>query len=174
MVNSSAHKSGLGRWILQRGVKNGSEVCCLGTPKNKRICGCKDTLQIAPQSAGEADRLHFLARRCSYWALKNLSLRAPANDAGFDISPTATWAELGTGDYPEPVVTTGNMCRKGCLPGTVGIVFLGVATAVLSTSLLCQHNHTGKTHRSCLTGAAGLSGRRIGCPGKNMILFVNT
>lgn len=71
----------------------------------------------ATVTAEEADEVHFLASRCSHWALKNFSLRAPANDIGFVISPTAAWAELGSGDYPEPAVPKGNMCSESCLPG---------------------------------------------------------
>lgn len=118
----------------------------------------------------EVDRVHFLASRCNYWALKKLSLRASANDDRVCYLSHCCLGPAGGWGLAQACSHHGEHMQKE-LP------FWDSGNAPWCGHSSAQHKSfvSAQSYRqNYLTGAAGLSGRRIGCPGKNTVLLVTT
>ena len=70
-------QGGLGRWILQRGLKNGSEGHCLGTPEKKGFVAGRTPWQVAARSQREKLTGYIFLQ---VGIVTEPKLRAPAND----------------------------------------------------------------------------------------------
>lgn len=131
----SNHKVVFGRWILQRGVKNWSEGHCLGTPEKKEFVA--GIWQVAPQSWQEKLPGYIFLHVVIVTEPK---LRAPANSR---VRWLPCCCPGKAGGYPIPrgaahmLPAPPSQLMEGVLPD--------VPTALLSSSLWCQHSHTGKT-----------------------------
>lgn len=121
-------------------------------------------------TAGEAVRVHFLASRCNCWALKKLSLRAHASDNRVCYLPHCCLGQAGGWGLPQACSHHGEHMQKE-LPfwDSENAPWCGHSSAQHKSLVSAQ-----SYKQNYLTRAAGLSGRRIGCPGKNIVLLVTS
>lgn len=160
--HAPAHEMVLADGSLRRGVKNGSEGHCLGTLEKKGFAARRARWQAAPQWQQEKSTGYVFLL---VGVVAEPKLRVPAKGR-VQLLPRCCLGRVGnTPSLLSPrstrAVSVAFLAHGGGLPDTHGIAQLRSPVSARSYQ------------QNCLTGAAGLSGSRMSCPGKNAALLVN-